>query len=427
MKIKKQFGTLFALAVVIIPIILWLIFNQIPLSLSGTTQKLDALAKAAALGGLALLAFNIILSARLSIFERLFLGLDRAYRAHRIIGGSVLILLMLHGALITAKYSSISLLSGYEYLKPNLDVALMFGKITLGLMIVLIAISMYIKVKYQWFIIIQRLLGAMIFIGGYHALFVSGSDLRSNSPLLTYYVLIGGVASGLYVYRSLFHKSVKRRLSYTVISTLNSEGVTVIWLKPVARAMSFYAGQFAFFKFKSDAVDTESHPFSISSGSDESNLRISAKASGDYTNELAKLKVGDGVQVEGPYGHFSFTKTRSNKQVWVAGGIGITPFLSMVHSMPPDYQITLYYCVRSISQAIFLQELNEIAKVKPRLKVVTICDDENQRITAKEMISNSAQDYLLCAPPSMMHDLEKQLVNLGISKDNIYYEDFALK
>lgn len=285
----------------------------------------------------------------------------------------------------------------------------------------------YIKVKYQWFITIQRLLGATIFIGGYHALFVTGSDLRSNLPLLTYFVLIGGLASVLYIYRSLFHKSVKKRLKYRVLSIWTGDGITVIWLKPVQRALAFYAGQFAFFKFNSDAVDSESHPFSISSGSDESNLRISVKALGDYTKELGNLKVNDEVLLEGPYGQFSFTKIRSKKQVWVAGGIGITPFLSMAHSMPGDMQVTLYYCVRSISQAIFLDELKKIAINKPGLRIVTICNENNQRLTAEEMISNSAQDYLLCAPPSMMHDLEKQLVKLGISKDNIYYEDFALK
>lgn len=143
MNIKKQAGTLVTFAVGVTPIIIWLIFNPTTISISDTSQKLDVLAKIAALSGLALLSFNIILSARLAILERLFLGLDRAYRAHRIIGGTVLILLMIHGALITAKYSNISLLSGYEYLKPNLDVALMFGKIALGIMIILVAVSIY--------------------------------------------------------------------------------------------------------------------------------------------------------------------------------------------------------------------------------------------------------------------------------------------
>jgi len=426
MRTKKLAGIVLICAVGIAPILLWLIFSPIKLSLTDTNQKIDALAKVAALSGLALLSFNIILSARLAMFERLFLGLDRAYRVHRIIGGSVLILLMLHGALITAKYSNISLLSGFEYLKPNFDVALMLGKVTLVVMIVLITISVYIKVKYQWFVTIQRILGAMIFLGGYHALFVSGSDIRINPPLFAYFILLGGAAAGLYVYRSLFHKSIKRKLEFIVHSVWHGEGITIVWLKPVQKALAFYAGQFAFFQFSSAAVDTESHPFSMSSGSDNSYIRIAAKASGDYTSEVNKLKTGDGVQVEGPYGRFSFTNIRGIKQVWVAGGIGITPFLSMAHSLSSDYQVTLYYCVRTAAQAIFREELEKIMVEKPYLRVVIVCDDQNQRITGKEMTSNSAEDYLLCAPPAMMHNLEKQLRILGVPKHNIHYEDFAL-
>ena len=426
MQTKRLLGVGVTCAVALVPIILWLVFTTRGVILTDTTQKIDALAKAAALSGFALLSFNIILSARLPIFERLFLGLDRAYRAHRIIGGSVLILLMLHGASITAKYSNISLLSGYEYLKPNFDIALMLGKIALVMMILLISVSIYIKVKYQWFVMIQRVLGAMIFLGGYHALFVAGSDVRSNTPLFIYLALLGGTAACLYVYRSLFHKSLKRKLEYTVQSVWRDQGITVVWLRPTHNALAFYAGQFAFFQFSSGAVDKESHPFSMSSSSDDSSIRIAAKASGDYTSKISGLSVGEGVAVEGPYGHFSFTKIRGTKQVWVAGGIGITPFLSMVYSLPSDYQVTLYYCVRTLSQAVFKEEIEEAMREKTGLKVVILCDDQNQKITAKEMVSAPAEDYLLCAPPAMMHSLEKQLRTLGVAKQHIHYEDFAL-
>lgn len=419
-------GLVFSCSIAVIPILLWLLFSPGGMPLVETSQKLDVVAKIAAIGGLALLSFNIILSARLAIFERLFLGLDRAYRAHRIIGGSVIILLMLHGALITAKYSSISLLSGFEYLKPNLDIALMLGKTTLIVMICLVVISMYIKIKYQWFITIQRMLGAMIFLGGYHALFVSGSDIRANLPLFVYFCLLGGTAAGLYVYRSLFHKTIKRKLEYTVDSIWNGEDVTIIWLKPNQKAMAFYAGQFAFFQFSSAAVDAESHPFSISSASDNNYLRIAAKASGDFTAKINKLKAGDLARAEGPYGHFSFTKMQGLKQVWVAGGIGVTPFLAMAHSLPSEYQVTLYYCVRTASQAIFLAELEKIMSVKTGFRVIMICDDQNQKITAEEMVTNLAEEYLLCAPPKMMHSLEKQLKALGVPNTIIHYEDFAL-
>ena len=63
---------------------------------------------------------------------------------------------------------------------------------------------------------------------------------------------------------------------------------------------------------------------------------------------------------------------------------------------------------------------------KQGFKLILICDDQRQRITANNLVSASAESYLLCAPPPMMHALEKHLKRLGVPKDSIYYEDFAL-
>lgn len=416
MRLKALVGPLLTIMIALVPIALW--------ATGGVAT--DPLAKATALSALALLSFNIILSARLPIFDRLFLGLDRAYRAHRLIGGTVIILGMLHAALIVFKYSSISLLSGYEFIKPNTDIPLMAGKFALAAMMFFVVISLYITIKYQWFITVQRLLGAMIFVAGYHALFVTGSDMRTNGPLLAYFVVLGGAAAGLYCYRSLMHKSVKRTLAYEVTKVDNRQNITTIWFKPLGKALAFYAGQFAFFQFHSKAVDGESHPFSMSSDSNDSNLRISAKNSGDYTSMLPNVLAGDKVEVEGPYGQFSFAKQTGKRQVWVAGGIGITPFLSMAQSLPSDYHVTLYYCAMNFEQAIFLDELNELAAKNPNLKIVTVFTHLHQRVTGQQVISPNAQEYLLCAPPSMMHDLEEQLVKEGVPRSSISYEDFAL-
>lgn len=421
---KKLNGLAVTAVIAIVPCFFIFAFSQQQLS---QLSILDLVARLSAVAGMSLLSFNIILSARLGLFERLFGGLDRAYRAHRLIGGSVLILFLIHSATITAKYSSISLLSGYEFLKPNTDVALMLGKIALGIMLFAVCISMYIKIKYQWFITLQRILGAVIFIAGYHALFVSGSDVRSNVPLFTYLATLSLFASGLYVYRSLFHRSIKSKLRYKISSIWHDQQITVLWMQPETKPLSFYAGQFAFFQFGSAAVDGESHPFSMSSSSDDHSLRIAMKESGDFTADVKNVAVGDLVEIEGPYGQFSFTKVRSTKQVWVAGGIGITPFLSMAQSLPSGYDVTLYYCVRTKKQAIFLDELKKISEGNSSLNIKLICSDDGQIVTAHKLVEHKAQDYLLCAPPAMMHDLESQLSSLGVSKNNIHYEDFALK
>ena len=90
-------------------------------------------------------------------------------------------------------------------------------------------------------------------------------------------------------------------------------------------------GQFAFFRFKSKAVGFEEHPFTISSETQTIFMSITVKKSGDYTAQLSNIIVGDSLYFDGPYGVFSPIDNGSN-YVFIAGGIGITPFISILKS-----------------------------------------------------------------------------------------------
>jgi predicted ferric reductase len=103
----------------------------------------------------------------------------------------------------------------------------------------------------------------------------------------------------------------------------------------------------------------ESHPFTISSAPAEDVLRLTIKASGNFTRDLfARLKEGSDAIIEGAYGMFNY-KTGGPKQIWIAGGIGLTPFLSFVRDMDGilQHKVDLYYTVRHPEEAVFVEEL----------------------------------------------------------------------
>ncbi len=265
-----------------------------------------------------------------------------------------------------------------------------------------------------------------MFLGAYHAFFVSGSDIRQNAALAIYLTILGSIAAVLYIYRSIFHRSLKRRYEYVVESVQHQENVTKILLKPKSKSIPFYAGQFGFYTFTSLAVDTESHPFSISSGSNDNKIRICVKELGDYTRQITALKAGDTASVEGPYGHFSFTKLRSKKQVWIAAGIGITPFLSMANSLPQGYDITLIYRDVSNKTAIFRPELEELTNNTRGLRTLISNSDKQAKLKLDKVVALGAEDYLICGPPRMMRDVSKQLKKLGVRSNIIHFEEFKL-
>jgi predicted ferric reductase len=414
---QKWLGFWVSVFVGIFPVFLWYAFSTI---------HSDSLAKITALSALSLLSFLIILSARLPFLEGLFYGLDRLYKAHKNISAVVIMLLLAHSALLTFKYLKISDVSAFKFVIPSTEIPLLLGKIALYVMVALVVLTLYFKIKYQWFVLSMRVMGAMIFLSGYHALFVTGSDLSQNMPLQIYMIAIGAAASLVYVYRSLFHKAFVKSFEYKLESITKRNNVFDIVLTPTSKPINRYAGQFAFVTFQTLGDGNESHPFTIASASTDEKLRFGIKNLGDFTSTLGQLKIGDHANIEGPYGFFSFTKIPGKKQTWIAGGIGVTPFLAMAQSLPASHIVNLYYCVKNASEAVFLDDLLAIAESNPRFTVTAHFSDTTGPIKVGKVFTPNNEEYLLCGPPGMMQSLERNLLAVGAPKQSIHYEEFAL-
>jgi predicted ferric reductase len=121
------------------------------------------------------------------------------------------------------------------------------------------------------------------------------------------------------------------------------------------------AGQFAFVTFD----DKEgAHPFTIASADHgDSTVSFQIKGLGDYTKRLAeRLQPGQTVRVEGPYGRFDIARRDPRaRQIWIAGGIGVTPFLAWLESLQakPEGAPTadLHYCTRDQAKDSFVPRL----------------------------------------------------------------------
>jgi predicted ferric reductase len=188
-------------------------------------------------------------------------------------------------------------------------------------------------------------------------------------------------------------------------------------------------GQSALIALRAGEVRKQFHPFSITSSSREDHLSVAVKAVGDYTRAMRSLEQGAEVLVEGPYGAFSYEKIDNKKQVWVAGGIGITPFLSMARSLESDaYEVDLYYCTRPGDAAYFIDELFDIADRHLRLRVIHIRKDFIGRLTTKDIEGASGglvdKDILICGPPGMVENLRAGFIDRGVPRARIHFERF---
>jgi predicted ferric reductase len=242
---------------------------------------------------------------------------------------------------------------------------------------------------------------------------------------------LSALAIAAFVYRSILGRYMVRTYDYllTEVNRLD-RSVAEIVLVPQGEPLRFESGQFVFVSIVHRDVGREAHPFSTVSAPNDPNLRIMVKALGDYTTDLMNLEPPASARVEGPYGRFSYRRVANPDQIWIAGGIGVTPFLSMARSLQTNgHRIDFYYCTEGSDQAYFSDELFEISDHHLNFRVIPIRKVSLGHITAEDIRGVGRElvtkDFLICGPPAMIKNLKTQFLELGVPKEQIHYEDFS--
>lgn len=443
----------------LVPVYLWYQIHPLA-TITTPTAALLNIGRVAGLVGTVMYALNLLFATRLRFLEYWFGGLNRVYIAHHLLGGLALVMLSLHPLLLALRYvipdaagiSHIKL--GALLLVPNgifpLEAlwnaahiyhesvlqqwAIFFGIIAFWGMVGLLLVTFFVKLPYRLWLFTHKFLGVAFVISALHIFFITSDT--TNSQLLKWYMLtIVALGIASFVYKTLLAKIVIRRYRY-VVQRLDVLGGNVVQmgLTPQAKPMSYRPGQFVFIRFlhAHSAVSGEWHPFSISSHPSDGELELSIKALGDYTSRMAAISIGTVAEIEGAYGRFGYTSARAKQQIWIAGGIGITPFLSMLRSIPDDTHVDLYYSVKTSSEIINWDRFYHTAMSRPHnLRVIPYIGDKQPGYldaTYIEKMSGgvAGKDIYICGPPAMMQSLRRQFKAKGVPGTSIISEEFAM-
>lgn len=364
-------------------------------------------------------AFNFLMATRAKWVENIFGGLDKMYLIHRRSGVIAVVLLILHFIVVPRD------LVAFNPGKP-----LGFYAFILILLGVLISAAPPLKKKipYHKWINIHKLMGVFYVLAVIHGLMVS--SLIKELPITRVYVFgMSFLGVTAWFYRAFLFNLFNKKIKYSITNIKNlNYGVTEITMQTDAENLNYLAGQFAFFTFPSISK-REQHPYTISSHPYDKELRISIKGLGDYTNNINdKLAVGDLALVEGPYGHFSSKYVKEYDQIWIAGGIGITPFLSLSRDLHPN-KVKLFWCVNNEEEAVYKEELKRITDDNPNFEFTIWSSKESGHLSADKLGLDSYNDkaYLICGPKTLKDNLTKQLKLKKVSNKNIYDEEFAFR
>ena len=433
--IKNRIGVISIIFLTIFPVAIWLLMKPLGDRFANSFFALSSVGQIAGLLGMILFALTLILSARLKFLEDYFGGLNKVYNIHHISGVVAFILLLVHPLTLSIRLIPISVIEAAKFLIPGGDWAVNFGILSLLLMMLLLVVTFFsMKMRYQNLKMIHKILGITFFVGALHS-FLIPSDISQNMVLRFYILGFAGLAILTYLYRSIFGGLMVNKFNYLVEAVnLKNEGVVEIVMSPEGERMNYLPGQFLFVSFIDGGISKEVHPFSISSAPMEEALRITVKSLGDWTTELKNLNVGSTAKIEGPFGEFSYLKGKSKNQIWIAGGIGVTPFLNMLRNLRinrrDDMNIDFYYTTKAGNEMVFTDEIEDITRECSNIRFIPHASNEIGHLSA-DAIKNisgdmTGKEVFMCGPLPMMNSLRNQFSRVGIHSDMIHTEEFKL-
>jgi predicted ferric reductase len=410
---KRKNGTIFISFSLILTAILWWF--------STPSEQLLLLDKVShTIAGVALvgLAWVLLLSTRNTKVTNLFSSLESIYKIHKYLAIASVILVFIHARISESVEASLAV---GEVVKST---SALLGTIGQFAFILLTLFALFgKKVKYEKWRFFHRLMIIPYILGAYHTYLSSKYDLFAMTPLAIWVGLttLVGLVSGIYTIFFYQKKGFKYEGLVSQITYLNKDTLEIEMT--FDQTVPYRNGQYIFLKVFQKGIEKAPHPYSIAR-SGKNKLYIAIKKLGDGTTDLYdKLIVGTKVKVDAPYGHLNFDKG-GDKQIWIAGGIGITPFISYVNSGNLNKDIDLYYTYRGKDEATYKDILEKAQHENKRFKVHFNDTSENERLNIASIEMSDNSTVFICGPKKMAEYFIK-VTKSNQPKVDLNYEAFG--
>ena len=338
--------------------------------ISGLGDSLIAIGQLAGLYAAVGLLLGLLLASRTPWLERRY-GMDRMIHAHRLVGFTTVWLVVAHVVLIVVGFALAARISLWEQIVDTVVNHPYVAQAVVGFVLILVVAGMSVRavrraISYEawWFVHISTYAAVALVFGHQTAI---GADFVLDRWAWAYWSLLYlSVAYLIFVYRwvaPLFRAWQHRFRVEEVVD----EGPGVVTLVIGGRrldALRVQAGQFFLLRALTRGRWWKAHPFSLSGAPDGSTLRFTIKALGDDSTDLQTIPIGTRFALEGPYGGFLAHLPTDRRMLFIAGGIGITPFRGFIDDLDRPTDIALIYRNPSPDDTVFHDDLVRLAAEK---------------------------------------------------------------
>ena len=429
---------------------------------------------------------QFIIAARPAYWEQLY-GLDRMYRFHGYMAIAATVMATVHIVIKRNTFPSITVQQSFGIAAITVFVIVILATVVfmvqshVARLRPVRRLRNYAAERWRWQYHHLRRFHNLVVIAAFlvlaHVLIAfSTREAIWRSAVMTLWFV---VALGMYGRRKIVVPARRGATPFTVNEVVreNAAVTTVRIASPEGRPFRHRAGQFAYFRFLDGVPGSEEHPFTISSVPGDSHIAFSAKGIGDFTAALPQVQPGSPMLVDGPYGVFRCDRVDAGRPiVMLAGGIGITPFLSMLGELATadtatsggtragdraggesgvkrgttgDRPLHLIWTLRTPEELFGLTRLQDYLERLPALHIQLFFSQLSPtdsvpeiegvppeisrfsgRVSIEELarqgLVGTGREFFLCGPRPMMDTLVRGLRSRGVPGSHIHFEAFAM-
>jgi predicted ferric reductase len=388
--------------------------------------------------GLAMLGLQFAVTARFNPVDAPF-GLDAVIQYHRQISIVAYVFILAHPAILIIQTPG-----RLGMLNPvTATTAERWGLLAVTALTVLLVVSIWrkqLRIRYEVWRVSHGFLAVVVV--GAALIHIERAGYYVSQPWSRgLWILMSVALVGLLLYVRVYKPWLMTRRPYLVEGVRKVAPETwALTLEPDGHdGLRFEPGQFAWITIERTPFHVREHPFSFSSSAEQTDrYEFTIKELGDFTSRIGEIEPSTRAYLDGPYGAFSSDRYQAPGYVFIAGGVGIGPIMSMLRTLD-DLQdrrpSLLIYGNSSFGDIIYREEIDALGQ-RLDLRIVHVLENppddwvgetgyiDGDLLGRHLPLREERYQYFVCGPGPMMDDVEQALTERGIPADGIQLERF---
>ena len=371
--------------------------------------------------GCGLLLSSLLLMLRETRLTNWLGGLERTYRWHHWSGFAAYVVLLAHPLALASEAWPEAPVEAWQTLSPFSESwPVWSGWLSLVFLMAGLGATFERRLPYRTRRWLHTALGGGVVLGLVHLLL-----LGVDEPVELFMAL----AVFLLTWRAIRDDWGFGARPYMVKSSRSvAEGTVEIALLPLADPIDAAPGQFVLVAFSAGPRFQgcgEFHPFTVSAIDGNGLIRVAVKALGDCTRRIQSVVPGTPVRIQGAFGAL-FADRLSAPELWVAGGMGVTPFLALLRSARVTAPTTLLYLYRALADAAFLTELQALARANPQFSLHAVATGSklpDLNAVLPDIKWLAGRECYVAGPPGLIDSVKHVLRDRGVMPSRIHFEN----